>query len=182
VRDERGRRAFEILVRENSRMLVAYLNSVVVDQAAVDDLFQETMVVAWKRLDECDLSRPFGPWLRGIASRLVMAFHRKRKTSPLVLNDVVLSHVEGQFAAITSRDADCWDDKVAALRDCIDSLSDSYRTAIDCRYFDDLTGPKLAEQLGISVEGCWKRLARGRRLLADCLTRKGVLGDSEAST
>ena len=48
-------------------MLTVFLRSRVNDEAAVDDLFQETMLVAWKRLDECDLSRPFGPWLRGIA-------------------------------------------------------------------------------------------------------------------
>lgn len=182
MRDERGRKAFEILVRENSRMLLAYLNSTVEDRSAVDDLFQETMVVAWNRLDECDLSRPFGPWLRGIASRLVMAYHRKKKTTPLVLDDVVLAHIEGQFAAITSREADTWHDRVAALRDCIDSLPDSHRTAIGYRYFDELKGPTLADQLGISVEACWKRLARGRRMLADCLTRKGILVDLEAST
>ena len=54
-------------------MLTVFLRSRVNDEAAVDDLFQETMLVAWKRLDDCDLSRPFGPWLRGIAHRLVMA-------------------------------------------------------------------------------------------------------------
>lgn len=80
--DQRERKAFEILVRENARMLTTYLRSLVHDEAAVDDLFQETMVVAWRRLDECDLSRPFSPWLRGIASRFVMAHYRKRKQQP----------------------------------------------------------------------------------------------------
>jgi len=47
-------------------MLTVFLRSRVNDEAAVDDLFQETMLVAWKRLDDCDLSRPFGPWLRGL--------------------------------------------------------------------------------------------------------------------
>ena len=63
-------------------MLTVFLRSRVNDEAAVDDLFQETMLVAWKRLDECDLSRPFGPWLRGIAHRLVMALYRKQNRRP----------------------------------------------------------------------------------------------------
>ncbi len=66
---QRETKAFEILMRENSRMLLSYLNCVVQDVASVDDLFQETMVVAWRRLGDCDLSVPFGPWLRGIATR-----------------------------------------------------------------------------------------------------------------
>ncbi len=162
-------------------MLLAYLNGVVDDRAAVDDLFQETLVVAWKRLDECDLSRPFGPWLRGIAGRLVMAFHRKKRTAPLVLDDVVLAHIERQFEAISSATADTWDEKVAALGDCIDALPRGHQAAIRGRYFDDLKAPSLSERLGISVEGCWKRLARGRQMLAECLTRKGVMVDLEAS-
>ena len=84
--DLKARKAFEILARENSRMLIVYLRSLVQDEAAIDDLFQETMVVAWRRLDECDLDRPFGPWLRGIASRLVMAHYRKKKAEPVSAN------------------------------------------------------------------------------------------------
>ncbi len=61
--NRREEMTFEILVRENTRMLTVFLRSRLDDEAAVDDLFQETMLVAWKRLDVCDLSRPFGPWL-----------------------------------------------------------------------------------------------------------------------
>ena len=71
--NKKAKRAFEILVRENSRMLLVYLRSLVRDEAAIDDLFQETMMVAWRRLDQCDLGRPFGPWVRGITSRIVLA-------------------------------------------------------------------------------------------------------------
>jgi len=57
-RNQRETKAFEMLVRENSRMLMTYLRSLVSDATAVDDLFQETMVVAWRRMDDCDLTRP----------------------------------------------------------------------------------------------------------------------------
>ncbi len=43
---------FEILVRENADMLVTYLRAMVWNAAAVDDLFQETMLVAWRRLGD----------------------------------------------------------------------------------------------------------------------------------
>lgn len=71
-------------------MLMVYLRSLVRDEATVADLFQEAMVVAWRRLDECDLDQPFGPWLRGIASRLVLAHYRKQKTAPVMLHELVL--------------------------------------------------------------------------------------------
>lgn len=49
--DYRAKLAFEILARENSRMLTAYLRTLVDDESVVDDLFQESMLVAWRRLD-----------------------------------------------------------------------------------------------------------------------------------
>ena len=65
-----ARKLFETLVREHADMLTVYLRSALGDTSDVDDLFQETMVVAWRRLDDFDQTRPFGPWLRGIARNL----------------------------------------------------------------------------------------------------------------
>lgn len=177
--DHRAKLAFEILARENSRMLTAYLRTLVDDESVVDDLFQESMLVAWRRLDECDLSRPFGPWLRGIAGRLVLAHYRIRKTLPVFLNEALLTHVDQQFESITTRPGDTWDEKVVAIRECIAALSASHRAAIQGRYFDELKTSALAERLDISFEACKKRLVRARCLLAECLARKGILTEAE---
>lgn len=173
--DLKARKAFEILARENSRMLIVYLRSLVQDEAAIDDLFQETMVVAWRRLDECDLDRPFGPWLRGIASRLVMAHYRKKKTEPVLLKESVLSLLEERFETIAGRAGDTWDEKIAALHECLDALPDKHRGAVQARYIDELPANQAAERLQVSLEAFKKRIQRTRTMLADCLKRKGVM-------
>ncbi|WP_315852480.1 RNA polymerase sigma factor [Roseimaritima ulvae] len=180
--EQKSRLAFEILARENSRMLMVYLRSLVRDEAAIDDLFQEAMIVAWRRLDECDPDRPFGPWLRGIASRLVMAHYRKQKTVPIVLQDAVLSAVDRHFENINLLAGNTWEDKVVALRDCVDALPDRQKVAISGRYFDDLPMQALAERLEVTLEACKKRLQRGRAILAECLKKKGVLSAAEAAS
>ena len=177
----REMKAFEILARENSRMLTVYLRSLVDDEATVDDLFQETMVVAWRRLDECDLSLPFGPWLRGIASRLVKAHYRKRKLQPAFLDAAVLSQVDRQFEALASQTGDTWDEKVAALHDCLEALPENHRDVVQGRYLDEQPTRKVADRFEISMETCRKRLQRARAMLADCLKRKGVVSVGEAS-
>jgi RNA polymerase sigma-70 factor len=182
VLDTKARTAFEILARENSRMLMVYLRSLVRDEAAVDDLFQEAMVVAWRRLDECDLERPFGPWLRGIASRLVLAQYRKQKTAPVLLHEAVLQVVDRHFENINQLAGDTWDDKVAALRVCIDALPERQKSVIGGRYFDGLSAAEVAERFELSIEACKKRLQRGRTMLAECLKTKGVLSASEATS
>lgn len=177
--NEKARKAFEILARENSRMLTVYLRSLVRDDSAIDDLFQEAMIVAWRRLDECDLDRPFGPWLRGIASRLVLAHYRKRKTTPVLLHESVLHVVDRHFENINLLAGDTWDDKVAALRECIDALPERQKSVIGGRYFDGLSAAEVAERFELSLEACKKRLQRGRAMLAECLKTKGVLSASE---
>ena len=100
------------------------------------------MIVAWRRLDECDLERPFGPWLRGIASRLVLAHYRKQKTAPVLLDQAVLQAVDRHFENINQLAGDTWDDKVAALRECIDALPERQKSVIGGRYFDGLSASK----------------------------------------
>lgn len=179
---QKTRLAFEILARENSRMLKVYLRSLLRDETAMDDLFQESMIVAWRRLDECDLDRPFGPWLRGIASRLVMAHYRKQKRDPVFLQDAVLTAVDQHFENINLLAGDTWDDKIAALRACVDALPERQKNVISGRYFDALPTQVVAEQLELTVEACKKRLQRGRSMLAACLKKKGVLNASEATS
>jgi len=175
-------KVFEILARENSRMLMVYLRSVVRDQATVDDLFQETLVVAWRRLDECDQSRPFGPWLRGIARRLVLAHYRKMKQSPIVLDEAVLSALDRHFERVNLLAGDTWDEKLEALQECVEALSGHHKTIIHSRYQNGLKLKALAQQMEISIEACKKRLQRARGLVAECLKRKGVLSRSEGAS
>jgi len=171
--------AFEILARENSRMLVAYLRTLIDDQSVVDDLYQETMLVAWRRLDEVDLTSPFGPWLRGVARNLVLAHRRKQETLPSYWNEAVLAHIEAQFQSISNHEGDTWDQKVSALRLCIEALSQVHQLAIEGRYFQGLSIEDLAVRLEASVEACKKRLVRARKLLAECLERKQLFAATE---
>lgn len=179
--DTKESKLFEILVRENARMLTAYLRSVIRDSSVVDDLFQETMVVAWRRLDECDLTRPFGPWLRGIASKLVLAHYRKLKQQPCFLNESILTLVDHRFESIDQQPGDQWDDKVTALHDCVDNLPDKYQQVIRRRYLNDDALQAVADQLNATVEACKKRLQRGRAMLAECLKRKHILDNYEVT-
>ena len=169
---------FEILVHENADMLTTYLRAVVWRQAVVDDLFQETMLVAWRRLGEYDPTRPFGSWLRGIAARLVMAHVRKTKRDVMLCDENVLVYLDRQIQRIGQRDGDTWDDKIAALRECLAALAEAPKQAISLRYLDGCSAQTVAQRLNVTLEAVKKRLQRGRSLLLACLERKGFLLES----
>ena len=109
---------FEILIRENSEMLTAYIRTGVRDSHAVDDLFQETVLTAWKRLDAYDRERPIGPWLRGIAGKLMLAYYRRVSRDAVPIDYQVLNWLDDRFDAIQAQPGDTFHEKLSALRDC----------------------------------------------------------------
>lgn len=158
-------------------MLMVYLRSLLRDAALVDDLFQETMLTAWRKLDQFDRTRPFGPWLRGIAAKLVLAERRKSATRTLLCDEQILEVMDQRLEQIARQPGGTFDDKLDALRDCLDVLPEPYREAVRLRYDEESPLPNIAMRLGITGESLKKRLQRARAQLLDCLQRK--LGTDE---
>ena len=167
-----AKQLFEILIRENATMLLAFLRSAVRDANTADDLFQETMLVAWRRLEDYDRSRPFGAWLRGIAGKLLFASFRAQKGQPKNLDQSDLEWLDGRYAKLQDQPGDTFSEKLSALRDCVGSLPQSYRDPIRMKYQDGMPLGIIGQSLSITLETLKKRLTRAKRTLADCLDRK----------
>jgi len=167
-----SRTLFGILVRENAAMLMVYLRSAVRDPAVVDDLFQETMLIAWRTSDRFDQSRPFGPWLRGIAAKVVLAHRRQAAKAMPVCNEAMLEQFETRLAAIQQQPGDTFDEKLDCLRRCLEQLPELMRETIRHRYTMRLSRAETASRLNTTVEVIKKRLQRARSALLDCVLRK----------
>ena len=174
-----AKRIFEILMRENADMLHAYLRSAVRDSNVADDLFQETMLVAWKRLEDFDQQRSLGPWLRGIASKLVLAHYRKSSTAEQTLDLPALNWLESRFAQLQQQPGDSFAEKLVAVRECVESLPQSYRDPIQMRYQQELSLSEIGKKLSLAIEALKKRLTRGKQQVSKCLDRKMLTGGTE---
>jgi len=169
---------FEILARENADALTAYLRAAVDDRSAVDDLFQETMLVAWRRIGDYDRQLPFGAWLRGIARNVVLA-HGRLASRQVVVSNEVLELLDRRLTHLERRPGDTFDDKIAALLECIERLDPLYREPVDLHYRQSYSAETIAKRLHASTSAVQKRLQRARRQLADCLSSKGVFPETE---
>ena len=166
---------FEILVRENADALTAFLRAVVDDPIAVDDLFQEAMLIAWRRIGEYDRTRPFGAWLRGIAKRLVLAHARTAAREVPLSSECALDYLDERLAQVERQPGDTLHEKIAALRDCVERLAPMYREPLDLHYSECRTTEWIAEKLVTTKDAVQKRLQRARLQLAECLEHKAVL-------
>jgi len=168
------RQLFEVLVRDNSEMLSAYLRSLVRDPGTVDDLFQETIIVAWRRLDDFDRSRPFGAWLRGIASRLAMARHRGQGRVMFRDDMETIGEIDRRFDSLGGSTAESFRERAGMLAQCLGELPDLLRQVVELAYAKSLLLSEIALAVTATEEAVKKRVQRARALLADCLERRGI--------
>ena len=167
-----AKQLFEVLMHENADMLLAYLRASVRDKHAVEDIFQETMVVAWRRMDQFDRDRSFGKWLRGISRNLVLVHFRKSGKAPLSMDESTLDWMDEKFSQIQSHSGDTLSDKLALLRDCVEALSMENKETIKARYLEQSSLDEIVSKLDIALETVKKRLYRAKNQLAECLENK----------
>src|SRR5208282_4154553 len=76
--------AFEALVRQRQSPLRGFLRRLTRgDHALADDLAQETLLEAWRKLDQFRAEGAFAGWLARIAYRRYLMWARQRKLEPL---------------------------------------------------------------------------------------------------
>src|SRR5262249_8746390 len=109
------------LVQEHQAGVRAFIRALGVDRAWVDDVAQETFLIAYRKLDEWDRTREAGRWLRGIARLLALNERRKAARRSRLLDgglaELLIDHAERDPEAITTAS-----DLLAALNSCLQEL------------------------------------------------------------
>lgn len=170
-----ARQVFEILVREHADMLTAYLRSLVRSGRSVDDLFQDTVLAAWAGLDRFDQSRPFGPWLRGIARRRVLMECRAERARGWCMDPEVLCELDRRYDGLDPASAEVFRRRAEVLLGCLARLPVPQREVIEMVYGRGMSVRSAAEHTESTEEATKKRIQRTRQALAECLRAKEVL-------
>lgn len=144
----------------------------------VEELVQQSIGVAWRRFGSHDRSRPFGPWLRGIASRVVRAHFRREARRERIHGGPsfaagFLAELARRFDTLDPQRRGQRTELLASLRACVDRLDPEFAESIRLHYRDGLAVADVAIALRIEVELVRKRLQRARARLADCLATRG---------
>lgn len=166
---------FEILVRENADSLTVFLRAAIDVSATADDFFQETMLIAWRKIGDYDRARPFGAWWCGLARNLVLTHYRLAARQIAFSNEKRLELLDQRVSQIERRPGDSFDEKIAALTDCIERLTPKFRGPIDLHYRESRNAEWIARHLETTKDAIQKRLQRARIQLAECLEQRSVL-------
>jgi RNA polymerase sigma-70 factor, ECF subfamily len=118
------------------------------EKADVDDVVQEVYVQVYKSLSRYDQSKPFQPWLKGIAVKQISAYRRKRwlgfRNTKKVLQQPI--EIEKDFSGAVV-------DKISnkQLVQLVDKLPYKLRQVIILRYLNEHSQEEVAAILKVPI-------------------------------
>jgi RNA polymerase sigma factor (sigma-70 family) len=161
-------RAFEALVRRHGPMVLSVCRRILGNIHDAEDAFQATFVVLARRATSVLPPDLVGNWLYGVAYRVAT----KARTASARRRARERSAAQACRPAVTKPS-----ERSGAgpfLDECLQGLSEKYRTPIVLCHLEGRSRQEAARLLRVSPGTLSSRLARGRKLLAKRLSRRGL--------
>jgi RNA polymerase sigma factor (sigma-70 family) len=167
----RDEAAFETLVRRHGPMVLGVCRRILRGHQDAEDAFQATFLVFVRKAASIVPREMVAGWLYGVAYQTAV------KARAMVGK---LRARERQVAAmpepeVVPADAELWRDLRPILDEELSRLPDKYRVPILLCDLEDRPHKDVARQLGWPEGTLSGRLTRGRRMLAERLSRRGVV-------
>jgi len=139
------------------------------DRQWAEDVVQETLVRAWRSMDQlADSEGSLRPWLCTVARRIVIDTHRSKKARPEEVST-------DQMETMATRDeVDRILDSVV-VTEAFSTLSPAHREVLVETYFRQRSVPEVAKLLGIPLGTAKSRVYYALRALREALAERGVV-------
>jgi RNA polymerase sigma-70 factor (ECF subfamily) len=161
----------ELVERWSARVL-AFCHSQVRCRQTAEDLAQESLLRACRALHTLSEPEKFGAWLRGIALRVCLDWHKSKATRQVDFGSLGGERDPEQLLVESDSVPEQLFDRRQQQRRllaAVDELPEECREVILLYYYQDVTYRDLAQQLGTSAATINARLTRARALLRERL-------------
>lgn len=173
-------KAVEILYRHYQASVFAFIRLRVRDDAAAEEILNDTFMIAFQKSTQFNGSCEFKTWLCAIAKNVCGTWMRKQNTglarSMVDLDDDTLDNIADPSWDVVSRLASRQMDEV--LRECIDKLPLTHKEAFFWSWFEEEPLEEVAKRLDCPKGTIKSRLFNARSKIADCVKR--LLGPGAA--
>lgn len=130
------------------------------DRAAAEDAAQEAFIRAFDRLETFDPERPFGPWIRKVATNWCLnRLAATRPSEPLADDDE-----RGPVGPVADQPepAQLGRERDNAVRAALRSLPEKHRAVVELRHFQDMSYGDIAAALSLPVSDIEEAICSGR--------------------
>ncbi len=163
--DDRATDEFVARLMEYRHRIYAFIAKQLVNQADVEDVFQRTSVVLWKKMDQFDPEGSFFHWACGVAFNEVRNFLTSQRRQRLYFDTDLVD----LLAAEAEAEEDLSEARLHALRTCMAGLSERQQQILQRCYATASSITEAAASLGRNRGALYKQLARLRARLLDCI-------------
>lgn len=168
--------AFSMLYSMTSSQVFGLMLSMTNYSSACEDLMQEVYLTVWRKADGYRSDKAaVSTWLCTIARNRTLDWLRSQ-SSGIKKNETEQSPEALDLASVNPG-PEHWAEsnlEKISLQDCLDSLTDEQRNAIQLAYFEGHTHAELAERLNSALGTVKSWVRRGLQNLKVCLQRGGV--------
>jgi RNA polymerase sigma-70 factor (ECF subfamily) len=156
-------------------VLVAQLG----DPHAVDDVLQETAAAAYAGRDRLEYADRFTSWAVGIARHKAIDHLRAggRRSKHVMIAD---PEALAAFEQAASRVGERFGNRGMALHECLRSLTQRARRALQLRYFEERDVDEVAAAISVSQSNAKVILHRARTALRECIDRREAVWERPA--
>lgn len=170
------RNTFEKVYEVTSQPLIKFISKKLrKDQHVVDDIFQETMLAAYKGWNTFQHKSKYLTWLCRIALNKIADYYRRNIHEGSRIVIPLLEDVDALLdSKLTPEEYTALQELRSQVKECLALLPSEYRRLIELRYFKHYSYQKIAEIIGTTERGIEGKLYRAKRVLKEILTEKGI--------
>ena len=162
------------LVTSHEVRLRAFALSLIPHWADAEEILQQAYLVMWQKFDGFEVGSSFFSWSARIIHLTALDFRKRQRRSAIRFGDEFLENVAQETCAA----ADELAERERALSECVKKLKPKQRQLLDLRYREDRSGEQMARAMGTTADAVYQALARIRKALLDCVSRR--LGQSQS--
>ncbi len=133
------------------------------ERGEAEDLAQETFMRAYNRLEQFDLEREFGPWVRRVAANLCLNHLESRRVSAPLDDERDADQSQRPEKQVEVKE------RSEQIRGALASLPAQYRVVVELRHYQEMSYDEIASELKIPLSDVKSHLFRARKLLAEKL-------------
>jgi RNA polymerase sigma factor (sigma-70 family) len=164
--------SFAALLQRHGGMVLAVCRGLIRQEQDAEDVFQATFLLLARKAGSVRKAASLGSWLHGVARRLALkARVQGARRQAREQRAASMRNVQTESTAN-------WHDIKATLDEALDRLPDKYRTALILCYLEGKTHEAAARHVGCPLATLRSRIARGRSLLRQRLTKRGLFSSA----
>ena len=169
--------------------LFFYVNKIVRDREAADDIVLTTLIKMWTKIDQYKPEYNITTWLYRIARNEALGYiaQRNRKTSlnrlsefGVEISDTISGHMSFSDMEEAKTEEDYFDENTeiennynAALK-AIYNLKDMYKGILSDRLLNGMKYDAIASKYNLPIQTIKNRIRRGRTLISNELENNGI--------